>query len=89
MWQAISHYYCVDWIALVLNATAIHLLGKKQKAGFSLGILANITWIAFGVLAHSMATVVACSIFVALNAKGWWCWSAKPILNNPDAGGGV
>lgn len=76
MWETLTKYYCIDWIALVLNAAAIHRLGKKRKAGFALGVVANLTWIAFGLLAHSVATVVACTIFVVLNAKGWLNWSA-------------
>lgn len=77
MWETIVKYYCVDWIALILNAVAIFMLGKKQRSGWSLGIVANIAWIAFGLLAHSVATVTACSIFVALNVKGWWNWRAE------------
>jgi hypothetical protein len=77
IWETIFRYYGIDWIALALNATAIYLLGKKRKAGFSLGVAANLTWIVFGILAHSLATVVACSIFVALNAKGWWSWTRE------------
>jgi len=77
MWEVIAKYYCIDWIALVLNAVAIYLLGKKRKAGWSLGVVANIFWIVFGILAHSVATIVACSIFVALNVKGWWNWSKE------------
>ena len=84
MWEAIVSYYCIDWIALVLNAAAIYLLGKKRKAGFSLGVGANITWIVFGVLAHSVATVVACSIFVVLNMKGWWNWTTDQTPNKLD-----
>jgi nicotinamide riboside transporter PnuC len=78
MWQTLSQYYCIDWIALVLNAAAIYRLGKKRKSGFALGVVANLAWIIFGVLAHSVATVMACSIFVALNVKGWLNWSAEP-----------
>ncbi len=77
MWETIFRYYGIDWVALVLNATAIYFLGQKKKAGFSLGIAANLAWIVFGILAHSLATVVACSIFVVLNAKGWWNWTRE------------
>jgi hypothetical protein len=84
MWETIVHYYFIDWIALVLNATAIYLLGKKRKAGFSLGVAANLAWIVFGVLAHSMATVVACTIFVILNLKGWWNWTREQISVKAD-----
>ena len=79
MWDTIVRYYFIDWIALVLNALAIYLLGKKKKAGFSLGIVANMAWIVFGILAHSMATVVACTIFVVLNIKGWWNWTREQV----------
>jgi nicotinamide riboside transporter PnuC len=86
MWETIVHYYFIDWVALVLNATAIYLLGKKRKVGFSLGVAANIAWIVFGILAHSMATVVACSIFVVLNMKGWWTWTREQISVKADVG---
>jgi len=79
MWDTIVRYYFIDWIALVLNALAIYLLGKKKKIGFSLGVVANIAWIIFGILAHSMATVVACTIFVILNIKGWWNWTREQV----------
>ena len=78
MWETIIRYYCIDWIALILNAGAIYLLGKKQRAGWSLGVVANLAWIVFGFLAHSVATVVACMIFSALNVKGWWNWRTEP-----------
>jgi len=81
MWETITRYYGVDWIALVLNAVAIYLLGKKQRTGWSLGVVANLTWIAFGVLAHSVATMVACSLFVVLNLKGWWSWRNEQAPN--------
>ena len=84
MWEVIAKYYCIDWIALVLNAFAIYLLGKKRKAGWSLGVVANIFWIVFGILAHSVATIVACSIFVALNVKGWWNWSKEQSPRSPQ-----
>ena len=77
MWETIVKYYGIDWIALVLNATALYLLGKKRISGFALGVGANMAWIVFGILANSMATVVACSIFIALNVKGWWNWTTE------------
>jgi hypothetical protein len=86
MWQTLAQYYCIDWVALVLNAAAIYLLGKKRKSGFALGVVANLAWIVFRILAHSVATVVACSIFIALNAKGWWNWSTESTPE-PAAGG--
>jgi hypothetical protein len=85
MWDTIVKYYGIDWIALVLNAIAIYLLGKKRQTGFSLGVGANLAWIVFGILAHSVATVVACSIFVALNVKGWWNWRTGQTPNKPNA----
>lgn len=88
MWESLAEYYCVDWVALVLNAVAIYLLGKKRRSGWSLGVAANLVWIAFGVLAHSVATMVACSIFVALNIKGWLNWRSEEASNlAPQASG--
>ena len=86
MWEVITKYYCIDWTAMVLNALSIYLLGKRRKLGFSLGVLANIAWIVFAVLARSVATVVACSIFVCLNARGWWNWTKGQPAPNRMAG---
>jgi len=77
MWETLVRYYGIDWFALVLNAAAIYQLGKKQKSGWILGIVANLAWIAFGFLAHSVATIAACGIFTFLNVKGWRDWQ-KP-----------
>jgi nicotinamide riboside transporter PnuC len=82
MWDVIAKYYGVDWTAMVLNAASIYLLGKKRKLGFSLGVVANVAGIVFAVLAHSVATVVACSIFIVLNARGWWNWTREWTPNN-------
>ena len=87
VWGTVFRYYGIDWIALALNATAIYLLGKKRKAGFTFGVVANVAWIVFAVLAHSVATVVACTIFVALNAKGWWSWSHEQAPGEPGPTG--
>ncbi len=81
MWEAITKYYGIDWIAMILNALSIYLLGKRLKLGFFLGVVANLAWIAFAVLADSAATVIACSIFVVLNARGWWNWTRE---NGPN-----
>ncbi len=80
MWETVVRYYGVDWLAMVLNALTIFLLGKKVRLGWALGIVANAVWVLFGVMAHSLATVVACTIFMLLNAKGWWGWRAEPAV---------
>ncbi len=85
MWETMVRYYCIDWLALVLNATSIYLLGKKLKSGWILSVVANLAWIVFGMLAHSVATVVACVIFTALSVKGWWDWRTDQASNKPDA----
>lgn len=84
MWEVITKYYCIDWTAMVLNALSIYLLGKRRKLGFFLGVIANIAWIVFAILARSVATVAACSIFVGLNARGWWNWTKEQPPNKPS-----
>ena len=86
MWEAIVKYYGIDWAALVLTATAIYLLGEKRKAGFSLGFGANILWVVFGILAHSVATVVASIVFIVLYVKGWRNWTTEQTSNRLDGG---
>jgi hypothetical protein len=86
MWDTIGRYYCIDWAAVALNATSIYLLGKKLKSGWILNIGANLAWVAFGILSHSVATLVACAIFTVLSVKGWWDWQTDQTPTKPNVG---
>ena len=71
-------YYGLDWIAMLLSVVAMILLGNKVKWGFTLFMLANITWILLGfLLLHSYAIVLGYIIFLITNTRGFLKWNAE------------
>ncbi len=67
-------YYGVDWLAMICTAISAWKLGNKHNSGWIWGIAANLSWIAFNLMAISAAGVVANIVFGALNARGLLRW---------------
>jgi hypothetical protein len=71
-------YFGLDWIAMLLSVIAMILLGNKVKWGFTLFMLANITWILLGfLLLNSYAIVLGNIIFLITNTRGFLKWNAE------------
>ncbi len=70
----VTGYYGVDWLAMTMTFSSLYLLGQKSRIGFVFGILANISWFTFGIMAHSIANSIANVIFVFLNIRGYRRW---------------
>ena len=71
-------YFGLDWLAMLLSVIAMILLGNKVKWGFTLFMLANITWILLGfLLLHSYAIVLGNIIFLITNTRGFIKWNAE------------
>jgi hypothetical protein len=74
MTDILLSYYGVDWTAMVMTFFSLYYLGEKRRAGFVFGVLASISWLTFGVLAGSIANVIANVIFITLNIRGYINW---------------
>lgn len=70
-------YYGVDWTAMVMIFFSLYYLGEKRRAGFVFGVLASISWLTFGILAGSVANVIANVIFITLNIRGYLNWQKE------------
>lgn len=64
----------VSWLACGLLLPGIYLMGKKRAGGFALAILANVLWIAWGVLVHAWAVVAESCFIIAMYARALWMW---------------
>jgi len=62
---------------MMLTVLSLYLLGQKSKSGFLFGFGANLCWGIFGVMAGSVANVVANIIFFILNVRGWINWTRE------------
>lgn len=71
---AILKFYGTDWAAMFFTFLQLYLLGQKNPLGFGFGLLANVCWMAFGVLAGSIANPLANMIFFVLNIRGLINW---------------
>ncbi len=82
-------YYGLDWAAAVFMFLSMYRLGKHHKDGFVFAALASICWIAFNLIAHSAAGVVANLIIAIMAFRSLASWSKthtdnKQIPNQPD-----
>lgn len=71
---SVLKFYGSDWAAMFFTFLQLYLLGKKNPLGFGFGILANVCWTTFGLLAGSIANPLANLIFIGLNIKGILNW---------------
>ncbi len=76
--ESLWRYHGIDWLGIIFSMLSTYYLGKKRKRGFLLGIVGNIAFVAFGVMAESAANVVANGSYLILNSRGWWKWHKKP-----------
>ena len=65
----------IDWAAAVFMFLSMYRLGKHHKDGFVYAALASICWIAFNLIAHSAAGVVANLIIAVMAFRSLATWS--------------
>lgn len=75
--EILFKYYAIDWTAMVMTFCFLYYVGEKKRSGFVFGILASIAWLTFGILAESIANVIANVIFITLNVRGYLRWKGK------------
>ena len=76
-------YYGLDWAAAVFMFLSMYRLGIHKKDGFIFAALASICWIAFNLIAHSAAGVIANIIIAAMAFRSLSKWNAQPTSNVP------
>ncbi len=67
-------YYGTDWAAMIFTFINLYLLGNKNPKGFIFGFLSNICWAVFGLLAGSVANILANIVFFGMNVRGLYNW---------------
>jgi len=72
-------FYGIDWLASLMAVAMIYNLGNGRRIGFGFGVIANISWLVFAVLAASMPILLSNLVFLALNLRGWRAWQSKQV----------
>ncbi len=71
------HYYGLDWAAAVFMFLSMYRLGVHKKDGFVYAALASVCWIAFNLIAHSAAGVIANLVIAIMAFRSLMKWHAK------------
>jgi hypothetical protein len=78
------NYYGLDWFGMLTSFIAVYLLGSKRRAGFSVFMVSNVSWVGMGILTDSIAMTFGNVIFFGINLRGYLLW--RPA--SPEAWGG-
>lgn len=70
-------YYGLDWAAAVFMFLSMYRLGVHKKDGFVFAALASVCWIAFNIIAHSAAGVMANLIIAVMAFRSLSKWNAQ------------
>jgi ABC-type uncharacterized transport system YnjBCD permease subunit len=72
-----------DWVAMSASVMALTLLGRKSRWGFVCFMVANLAWIACGLLLPSMPIVLGNMVFLVLNVRGFLAWTPPAQVHDP------
>jgi hypothetical protein len=75
-------YYGLDWAAAVFMFLSMYRLGIHKKDGFVFAALASVCWIAFNIIAHSAAGVIANLIIAIMAFRSLSKWHASSESTN-------
>ncbi|MFG0299798.1 MAG: PnuC protein [Phycisphaerales bacterium JB047] len=75
-------YYGLDWAAMAFTFLSLYRLGSGKRDGFIYGLLANVCWAAFGIMAESIANPLANAVFLAMNLRGYGRWRNSHVQSN-------
>jgi nicotinamide riboside transporter PnuC len=67
----------VDVLAQAFLLSSAYFLGNGRKYGFLLAMAASVTFVVFGLMIESHASVLANIIFFFLNLRGFLRWDQK------------
>jgi nicotinamide riboside transporter PnuC len=66
-----------DWVGMIFGLISTYLLAKERRWGFLAGVVGGIGWIVFGIIAGSVAGVIANLCFIACNLHGYFRWKNR------------
>ncbi len=67
----------IDWIASALTLTGLYLAGKKKILCWPIWMVGDVLWIYVGAQHRMIPLIVLNTVFLGMNAKGYWEWKAK------------
>lgn len=64
----------MDFIAAILELTAVWMIGNKNRKGFLIALLCNIVWIVVAVKASLWGLLFTMGAFIFINIRNYKKW---------------
>jgi nicotinamide riboside transporter PnuC len=77
MLETLMKFKGADVIGMVFGIISTIYLAKERRIGFLFGTICGGGWLAFGVLAESIPSVISNIFLIIFNLRGWWRWKQK------------
>jgi hypothetical protein len=81
MLELLFKYYGIDWTAIFTMFLFMYYIGSKKRFAFIFGIISSAAWVIFAIMAQSVASIIANSVMILLNIRGYFYWKQ---LKNRD-----
>ena len=77
--ELLTNYYGIDWLIFALITLHIYYLGSQKSVAFPIAMLATFLGAIFGLMTHSLATVLMNIVFFFLHLQAYAKWTIKDI----------
>ena len=67
----------MDFIAAILELSAIWLIGNKKRVEFIIFILCNITWAIVAIKSGLYGLLLTVMVALVMNIRNWFKWKQK------------
>lgn len=64
-----------SWALAAVGITGIWLAGRNNKAGWAVGVGAQMLWLAYAVVTEQWGFLVTAVAYGAVYARNWWRWA--------------
>jgi hypothetical protein len=71
-----------SWLLTGIGITGLWMLGNRWRAGFLVGLFAQVLWIAYAITTDQPGFFVSAVVYGAVNIRNYHAWK-------PRSGGGV
>lgn len=75
MLELLTKYYGIDWITILSSFLFMYYIGNKKRRGFIFGFIGSVAGLIFSIMVQSIANIIASSIFIILNIRGYLLWN--------------
>jgi nicotinamide riboside transporter PnuC len=63
-----------SWALAAVGITGIWLAGRNNKAGWLIGLGAQLLWLAYAIATRQWGFIVTAIAYGAVYARNWWRW---------------